>query len=62
MKVPERCPVCGRDSIRPVSGTVLFHPEEDSNSPDEFSIAYWCEAGHMFLLEDDGPDASNKGA
>jgi len=47
MKTPKNCPVCGHDSIRPVTRAVLVKLE---NEEVPVVIACRCGEGHLFLV------------
>ncbi len=47
MSTPKKCPVCGHDSIRPVTRSVLVKVE---NQEVPGVLAYRCGEGHLFLV------------
>jgi hypothetical protein len=58
MSAPKECPVCGKDSIHPVTRTVLVKLD-DRELPDV--IAYRCGQGHLFLLAPSEQDEPKTG-
>lgn len=55
---PKQCPVCGNNSIRPVTRSVLVKLQ---NKEVQGVIAYRCGKGHLFLVGNPEKNEGKKG-